>query len=229
MILNFIAKAVIAVSVMAAIACPLESYADMVNARCDIYPAGEDKASAVIPCTFSQRQGYIMIDRSDGVLHDLSPIGDAPGNFLDQNKALAYRQSGLGENGLIFRFSDESVFVYWDASSLSVLNPQDQAATSPTAPYTTAEYDATTLLPCSLGEDSLDQDCPAGISRGNPGSASLSLMKPNGEERILNFDSGEITTPDGGDLNWDIKDGDWYIRIDNQEFYIVPDAAVNGG
>jgi hypothetical protein len=166
-----------------------------------------------------------MIDRSDGVLHDLSPIGDAPGNFLDQNKALAYRQSGLGENGLIFRFSDESVFVYWDASSLSVLNPQDH----PTAPYTTAEYDATTLLPCSLGEDSLDQDCPAGISRGNPGSASLSLMKPNGEERILNFDSGEITTPDGGDLNWDIKDGDWYIRIDNQEFYIVPDAAVNGG
>ena len=225
MILNFIAKAVIAVSVMAAIACPLESHADTVNARCDIYPAGEDKASAVIPCTFSQRQGYIMIDRSDGVLHDLSPIGDAPGNFLDQNKAPAYRQSGLGENGLIFRFSDESVFVYWDASSLSVLNPQDH----PTAPYTTAEYDATTLLPCSLGEDSLDQDCPAGISRGNPGSASLSLMKPNGEERILNFDSGEITTPDGGDLNWDIKDGDWYIRIDNQEFYIVPDAAVNGG
>ena len=101
MIMNFITKAVIAVSFMAAIACPLELRADTVNARCDIYPTGEDKASAVIPCTFSQRQGYIMIDRSDGVLHDLSPIGDAPGNFLDQNKAPAYRQSGLGENGLI--------------------------------------------------------------------------------------------------------------------------------
>jgi len=170
-----------------------------------------------------------MIDRSDGVLHDLSPVGDAPGNFLDQNREPAYRQSGLGENGLIFRFSDESVFVYWDASSLSVLNPQDQAATSPTAPYTTAEYDATTLLPCSLGEDSLDQDCPAGIFRGDPGSASLRLMKSNGEERTLNINNSEITTPDGGDLNWDIKDGDWYIRIDDQEFYIVPEAAVNGG
>jgi len=227
--MNFIAKTIIAVSVLAAIACPSEAHADTVNARCDIYPAGEDKASAVIPCAFSQHQGFVMIDRSDGVLHDLSPIGDEPGNYLDQNKEPAYRQSGLGENGLIFRFTDESVFVYWDASSLSVLNPQGQAATSPTAPYTTAEYDATTLLPCSLGEDSLDQDCPAGIFRGDPGSASLRLMKPNGEERILNFDNGEVTTPDGGNLNWDIKDGDWYIRIDDQEFYIVPEAAINGG
>lgn len=229
MIMNFIAKTVIAVSVMAAITCPSELRADTVNARCDIYPAGEDKASAMIPCTFSQRQGSIDINRSDGILHELSPNGDKPGNYLDQNNQAAYRQSGLGKNGLIFRFTNESVFVYWDASSLSALNPQDRAATSPTAPYTTAEYDATTLLPCSLGEDSLDQDCPAGISRGDPGSASLSLIKPNGEERILNFDSGEVTTPDGGNLKWEIQDGDWHIRIDNQEFYIVPDAAVNGG
>ena len=229
MIMNFIAKTIIAVGVMAAITCPLELHADTVDARCDIYPAGEDKASAVIPCTFSQRQGYIIINRSDGVLHDLSPIGDAPGNFLDQNKEPAYRQSGLGENGLIFRFTNESVLIYWDESSLSVLNPQDQAATSPTAPYTTAEYDATTLLSCSLGEDSLDQNCPAGISRDNSGSAILSVMKPGGVERVLEFDSDEITSPDGGNLSWDIRDGDWHIRINDQEFYIVPDAAVNGG
>ena len=229
MIVNFIAKTVIAMSVMAAIACPSELRADTVNARCDIYPAGEDKASAVIPCTFSQRQGYIYIDRSDGVLHDLSPVGDAPGNFLDQNKEPAYRQRGLGEDGLIFRFTDESVFVWWDESSFSVLNPQDQGMTSATAPYTTAEFDATTLLSCSLGKESLDQDCPAGISRGDAGSAILSVMKPNGVERVLEFDSGEITSPDGGNLSWNTQDGDWYIRIDDQEFYIVPDAALKGG
>ena len=229
MIVNFIAKTVIAMNVMAAIACPSKLHADTVNARCDIYPAGEDKASAVIPCTFSQRQGYIYIDRSDGVLHDLSPIGDAPGTFLDQNKEPAYRQRGLGEDGLIFRFTDESVFVWWDESSFSVLNPQDQGMTSATAPYTTAEFDATTLLSCSLGKDSLDLDCPAGISRGDAGSAILSVMKPNGVERVLEFDSGEITSPDGGNLSWNTQDGDWYIRIDDQEFYIVPDAALNGG
>ena len=40
--------------------------ADWTDARCDIYPKGKDHASASIPCAFSQRQGYIAIDRSDG-------------------------------------------------------------------------------------------------------------------------------------------------------------------
>jgi hypothetical protein len=90
--------------------------ADSVDARCDIYPRGEDQASATIPCTFSQRQGYINIDRSDGVVHDLKPVGTEAGNFSDQDDRLVYRQSGLGDRGLIFRFPDESVFVYWDAT-----------------------------------------------------------------------------------------------------------------
>lgn len=89
--------------------------ADSVDARCDIYPGGEDQASATIPCTFSQRQGYINIDRSDGISHELEPTGTEPGNFSDQDGRPVYRQSGLGDRGLIFRFPDESVFVYWDA------------------------------------------------------------------------------------------------------------------
>ncbi len=89
--------------------------ADSVDARCDIYPSGEDQASATIPCTFSQRQGYINIDRSDGVSHELEPTGTEPGNFSDQDGRPVYRQSGLGDRGLIFRFPDESIFVYWDA------------------------------------------------------------------------------------------------------------------
>tara|TARA_R110002072_G_scaffold234915_1_gene392490 strand:+ start:221 stop:544 length:324 start_codon:yes stop_codon:yes gene_type:complete len=59
--------------------------ADSADARCDIYPAGEDQAEKMIHCTFSQRQGYITITREDGVTHDLSPFGDGPGNFRDQD------------------------------------------------------------------------------------------------------------------------------------------------
>ena len=92
--------------------------ADWTDARCDIYPKGEDQASAVIPCVFSQRQGYINIDRSDGVSHDLSPKGDRPGNYTDKNGQAVYRQSGLGKDGLIFRFPIESVYVYWDTAGL---------------------------------------------------------------------------------------------------------------
>ena len=43
--------------------------ADSTEARCDIYPKGEDHASAMIPCTFGQRQGNVTITRSDGITH----------------------------------------------------------------------------------------------------------------------------------------------------------------
>ncbi len=58
--------------------------ADSTRARCDIYPAGSDHASASIACTFSQNQGTVYIDRSDGVSHELLPTGDVPGNFEEQ-------------------------------------------------------------------------------------------------------------------------------------------------
>ena len=89
------------------------SAADSTDARCDIYPAGEDRAEKMIHCTFSQRQGYITIIREDGITHDLSPVGDSPGNFHDQAGRDVYRESGLDDRGLIFRFPDQSVYVYW--------------------------------------------------------------------------------------------------------------------
>lgn len=47
--------------------------ADSIQSRCDIYPKGEDKASKVVNCIFSQRQGFITITREDGVTYDLEP------------------------------------------------------------------------------------------------------------------------------------------------------------
>jgi hypothetical protein len=91
--------------------------ADWTDARCDVYPAGEDHTDVMIPCRFSQRQGYVTIDRSDGVTHELAPEAGTPGNFRDQDGRAVYRQSGLGDQGLIFRFPDESVFVYWSTAS----------------------------------------------------------------------------------------------------------------
>ena len=102
-----------AVSLMAPAA-----HADTVNARCDIYLKGSDRASAVVPCTFSQRQGHVSIDRADGVRHELAPKGDQPGSYVDQNGKPAYRQSGLGTRGQIYRLARESVYVYWDTAGL---------------------------------------------------------------------------------------------------------------
>ena len=100
---------------------------------------------------------------------------------------------------------------------------------SPTAPYTTDDYDATTLLPCSLGDDSNDQSCPAGIRRGDTGFAVITTTRPDGRERILDFTPETISTPGSGTLT-SRKDGDtWYISIDDTEYYTVPEAAVFGG
>ncbi|GAB4378597.1 MAG: hypothetical protein Kow00121_30900 [Elainellaceae cyanobacterium] len=96
----------------------LTARADTVNARCDIYPLGEDQASAVLPCTFSQRQGAVGIQLSDGRRYDLSPVGDQPGNYIDQDGQAVYRQSGLGDRGQIYRFATESIYVYWDTAGL---------------------------------------------------------------------------------------------------------------
>jgi hypothetical protein len=210
------------------LAIPPFALADSTRARCDIYPAGSDHASATIPCTFSQYQGNVYIDRSDGVRHELRPTGDVPGNFVDQAGKAVYRQSGLGSAGLIFRMPDESVFVFWDAAL-----PEQAAGDedNPTAPYTTAEYDATTLLRCSLGDPSHDASCPAGIRRGPPGSgsATIHVTAPDGAERVLDFAAGNVTTPGGGELTWGKQGDEWYIGIDNREYYVVPEAAVYGG
>lgn len=105
------------------------AHADTVSARCDIYAKGSDRAAAVVPCTFSQRQGHVSIDRVDGVRHELAPRGDQPGNYVDQNGRPAYRQSGLGTRGQIYRLARESVYVYWDTAGL----PGADAASAGTA------------------------------------------------------------------------------------------------
>ena len=91
--------------------------ADTVNARCDVFPKGEDRATSSGPCTFSQRQGAVSIQLENGRSYDLLPSGNRPGNYRDQNGDAAYRQAGLGDKGQIYRLATESIYVYWDTAS----------------------------------------------------------------------------------------------------------------
>ncbi len=205
----------------------LPSAADSTQARCEIYPKGSDKMETMVPCTFGQRQGYITITREDGVSYDLSPVGDTPGNFRDQDGNAVYRQSGLGEAGQIFRFPKESLFVYWDNAA-----SEPAAADNATAPFATkyagGEYDATTLLRCKAAGDTEFGHCPAGILRMDGGQASIVIQSPRGAEFTVNFMTdavnatvGEVTTK----LNVDL----WTVTRDNGEVYEVPLSAIEGG
>jgi hypothetical protein len=205
----------------------LPSAADWTQARCEIYAKGSDKLEKMVPCTFGQRQGYITITREDGVTYDLSPVGDTPGNFRDQDGHAVHRQSGLGEAGLIFRFPKESLFVYWDNAASA-----PAGADNPTAPFATkyegGEYDATTLLRCKAAGDREFGNCPAGILRMENRQASIVIQSQLGKQFTINFMTdyvnatvGEVKAERNGDI--------WTVTRDNGEVYEVPLAAIVGG
>jgi len=203
------------------------SVADWTEARCEIYPKGSDKLEKVVPCTFGQRQGYITITREDGVTHDLSPVGDAPGNFRDQDGRPVYRQSGLGSEGQIFRFPDISIFLYWDTSPL---HPSE--ADNPTAPFATryagGDYDATTLLRCKGSGEAEFGLCPAGILRMEGNQASIVIQDQLGKQFTLNFMTGYVNAT-VGEVEAKLEGDTWIVTRDNGQVYEVPLAAIEGG
>lgn len=196
---------------------------DWTEARCDIYPKGSDHAEKMIHCTFGQRQGYVTITRKDGVTHELSPIGDVPGNFRDQHGRTVYRQSGLSDQGLIFRFPDESVYVYWNTVALEPANPDH-----PTWPFTAKAYDATTLLHCRAVGDSKFGVCPAGILRMEDKQASVVVQNQAGEQFTINFMTNHVNATNR-EVNARLEGDIWIVTIDGKQVYEVPLAAIEGG
>lgn len=197
--------------------------ADWTEARCDIYQKGSDHTDKMIHCTFAQRQGYVSITREDGITHELSPVGDVSGNFRDQHGRTVYRQSSLGDQGLIFRFPDESVYVYW---STAALEPAD--ATNPTWPFTTKDYDATTLLRCRAAGGSEFGKCPAGILRMEGQQASVVVQNQAGEQFTINFMTDYVNATNR-EADARLEGDTWIVTIDGKEVYEVPVAAIEGG
>jgi hypothetical protein len=189
--------------------------ADSTEARCDIYPAGEDHTDKTIPCTFSQRQGFVTIRRGDGVVHDLEPVGDEAGNFRDTQGRPVYRQSGLGDQGLIFRFPDTTA-----------LKPEDES--SPTWPFTTNDYDATALLRCRGINDADFAMCPAGILRMEGGEASIVVQDRNGEQFTINFMTDYVNATNR-EAEASLEGDVWTVIINKSDVYEIPIAAIQGG
>jgi hypothetical protein len=108
--------------------------ADTVSARCDIYPRGEDRTSAIVPCTFSQRQGYVTIVLEDGTTYELSPSPSQAAIYTDQDGRPATREDGLGAGLTIYRLAEESIYVYWDAAIDS--SEQTNSSTQSSEPVT---------------------------------------------------------------------------------------------
>jgi hypothetical protein len=187
----------------ACLLAPAAARADSVAARCDIYPKGEDRASAVVPCTFSQRQGYVTIDRADGVRHELSPKGDQPGTYVDEKGRPAYRNKGLGSGGQIYRLADQSIFVYWSTTGLPGAAPAAKgeaparATSMPKIPAPEVPFDKTFTL----------QGVTFRVKSANNASVNTLEIVPSGLEGdnrpITRQIDGVVTGAEVADLNVD--------------------------
>lgn len=174
--------------------------ADTVNARCDIYPKGSDTVSKVVACTFAQRQGYVAIDRADGVRHELSPQGGA-GNYLDENGRKAIRSKGLGSKGQIYRLAKESIFVYWETAGLpggvEAKPANAKPSVLPAAAPSPVPFDQTLKL----------QGISFRVTSANSGSINELKIMPSGltidNTPIARPIEGQITRAEVADLNAD--------------------------
>jgi hypothetical protein len=175
-------------------------------------------------CTFSQRQGYIRLTLDEGVAHELAPSGDVPGNFRNASGQPVYRVKGLGDQGLIFRFPDQSIYVYWDTAALT----RQHETNGFTAPFSTANYDATTRLPCRLLGEAQGRSCPAGILRMQQGQASIVVQGVAGDTFTLNFLTNYVNATNRAVVAKRLGD-EWVVVIDGREEYRVPMAAIEGG
>ena len=215
-------KALVPALAVALLLAGQQVLADSTVARCDVYAPGQDHGEAM-RCGFSQRQGYITISRDDGVVHELIPHGDQPGTFRDATGRAVYRQSGLGDQGQIFRMPDETVYVYWSTDGL-----EQDPADNPTAPFSTNEYDATTLLRCRAGGAETFEYCPAGILRMEDGQASIVVVGPLGDQFTINFMSNYVNATNR-EVEAKLQGDTWIVTIEKTEVYEVPLAALEGG
>lgn len=198
--------------------------ADSASARCDIYPAGDDHPAASVGCRFYQAQGHVVITREDGPQYDLMPVEGRYAQFTDDRGRPVTREHGLGDAGLIFRFPEESVFVYWAPAQAAGC----EKASNATWPYCSSDYDATTLLRCRSVNEAAWNTCPAGVLRMEDGQASVVITDPSGREFTINFMRDYVNAANRS-LVVDRDNDPWTVVVDGQFEYQVPRAAVEGG
>jgi hypothetical protein len=101
--------------------CFLSTYhaqADSARSECGFSDSAGQRPATTSSCTFSQRQGFISVRIDGGKEFELSPRGDSPGNYLDQDGNAVYRQRGLGKQGQLFKLPNTYLFVFWNPSRL---------------------------------------------------------------------------------------------------------------
>ncbi|MEA5391284.1 hypothetical protein VB738_08425 [Cyanobium gracile UHCC 0139] len=115
---------------LASVVVSAPALADSVQARCDVFPAGEDKATSSGLCTFSQRQGFVTIQLKGGQTIELKPNESTPNAYFDGRGEPARREMLEANRGQVYRLENQSIFVFWDPAPYG----KEASSTTPTTP-----------------------------------------------------------------------------------------------
>ena len=113
--------------------------------------------------------------------------------------------------------------VYWDTSALEPADPDN-----PTWPFTTAEYDATTLLNCGTVHSDEWEICPAGVLHMEDGQGSVVILSLGGERFTINFMQDDINAT-SGEVEAQLEGDTWMVIVNGSDRYEIPLALIEGG
>ncbi len=102
--------------------------------------------------------------------------------------------------------------------------PPDPSASTEAEP----NIDATGMMPCSLGQPSLQYLCAWEVTRTQPGEvATIAVDPPEGGRTILNYDRGAFSSPQGQVQAQ--REGDfWLVTVADRQFFRFADAVISG-
>lgn len=167
--------------------------ADTTDARCDIYPRGEDRVSAVVPCTFSQRQGNVRIELQDGTTYELIASPTEAAAYTDQDGQPATRDDSLGDAGLIYILADESIYVYWDATIGSSEEATSTTQSNTPTTYVTDVRDGVIVMQIEEAEFSFHEYLERtsdNIFVGSDDQVQVTYDRDSGQVIVINKETG---------------------------------------
>lgn len=93
------------------------------------------------------------------------------------------------------------------------------------------EFHATGLTRCSVGTDAKGSaTCDFGVIRHGLNDAEVHISTPGGDKRVLVFKGESVTARDKSLKVSSVKQGDeWEVSVNDFEYFIIPEAIINGG
>jgi len=92
-------------------------------------------------------------------------------------------------------------------------------------------YHAAGRIPCTLDGQPDVKDCEFGVTRGQPGIATIFITVPNGFVRVISFDAGKASPQsEVTSFEQQRQDDNTIVKVNGlDEAYVIPDAVINGG